>query len=462
MLSDFPHESMDVLVAASNAAKNSMSRIRGFSPAQWVLATQPRMPESLMIDDNDQDNVPLRNIPESEAEGWARIVRIRDAARQAFIMSDTDARLRRAMSGTSRPFRTTYVSGDFVYIARRTSAMSKDYTWLPGAATVVGPAGTGFYYVDYGGRFFKVTAEQMRPPSSSERAAREAVMHADLGLEIAYDQQDATQDTNAMDLGHDGGHPFVPTAQGGAAPAPGQPTAATAPRVHVPGTPRGPSPVRAEQEPAPPQAAQAPAPEFPRHGHRDRRRMPRADRPQPEQQQTTRPPTTPRMDTPVEFRIATPPPVEDPPSFEAPTWHGHGDILEFGDPASPLDDQDIEHVPELDAVVRPEPLTVCHSVGTSVNVPGTPIEAPAVRHSVGTSVNVPRTPDEFSPLDSSTAAAIAKSVRDDVPMSFLAPRTAQAAPAAPAAPASWQMVRSGRDARPETDPSETAPKSPRL
>ena len=35
------------------SAKNMMSRIRGYSASQWVLATEPRIPESLMIDDED-------------------------------------------------------------------------------------------------------------------------------------------------------------------------------------------------------------------------------------------------------------------------------------------------------------------------------------------------------------------------------------------------------------------------
>ena len=42
-----------------------MSRIRGYSPSQWVLATQPRILESLMIDDEDEDHVPHKDIPKS-------------------------------------------------------------------------------------------------------------------------------------------------------------------------------------------------------------------------------------------------------------------------------------------------------------------------------------------------------------------------------------------------------------
>ena len=65
----------------ATSATNMMSRIRGYSPSQWVLATQPRIPESLMIDNEDEDHVPHKDIPESQDDEFARSVRVRDAAR---------------------------------------------------------------------------------------------------------------------------------------------------------------------------------------------------------------------------------------------------------------------------------------------------------------------------------------------------------------------------------------------
>ena len=77
--------SVQSLFDKATSAKNMMSRIRGYSPSQWVLATQPRIPESLMIDDEDEDHVPHKDIPESQDDEFARSVRVRDAARRAFI-----------------------------------------------------------------------------------------------------------------------------------------------------------------------------------------------------------------------------------------------------------------------------------------------------------------------------------------------------------------------------------------
>ena len=60
-------KSAQSLFDRATSAKNMMSRIRGYSPSQWVLGTQPRIPESLLIDDEDEDLVPHKDIPESQA-----------------------------------------------------------------------------------------------------------------------------------------------------------------------------------------------------------------------------------------------------------------------------------------------------------------------------------------------------------------------------------------------------------
>ena len=129
----------------ATSAKNMMSRIRGYSPSQWVLATQPRIPESLMIDDEDEDHVPHKDVPESQDDEFARSVRVRDPARRAFIAVDTDQRLRKAAVSASRPDRLTFEPGDLRYF------------WRNGMATVVSQDGQGHNFVDCGGRIFKQT-----------------------------------------------------------------------------------------------------------------------------------------------------------------------------------------------------------------------------------------------------------------------------------------------------------------
>ena len=43
-----------------------------------------------MIDDEDEDHVPHKDNPDSQNDEYTRSVRVRDAARPAFIAVDTD------------------------------------------------------------------------------------------------------------------------------------------------------------------------------------------------------------------------------------------------------------------------------------------------------------------------------------------------------------------------------------
>ena len=59
-----------------------------------------------------------KDIPESQDDEFARSVRVRDAARRAFIAVDTDQRLRWAAISASRPDRLTFEPGDMCYFWR--------------------------------------------------------------------------------------------------------------------------------------------------------------------------------------------------------------------------------------------------------------------------------------------------------------------------------------------------------
>ena len=110
-----------------------------------------------MMEDEDDDHVPFKDIPETQDDEFARTVAIRDAARRAFVTVDTDKRLRGVAVAASRPSRLTFQPGDLCYFYR------EQVGWSPGMATVVSQVGQGHYYIDYGGRVFKVVAEQISP-----------------------------------------------------------------------------------------------------------------------------------------------------------------------------------------------------------------------------------------------------------------------------------------------------------
>ena len=120
----------------ATVAKNMISRIRGYSPSQCVLATQPRIPDSLVVDD---DHVPHKDIPESQDDDVALSVRVRDASRRAFVSVGADQRLRRDAVSASRPNRLTFQPGDLCCFWR--DAMK----WSPGLATVVSQVVQGHY-----------------------------------------------------------------------------------------------------------------------------------------------------------------------------------------------------------------------------------------------------------------------------------------------------------------------------
>ena len=61
-----------------------------------------------MIDDEDKDHVPHKDIPEIQDDEIARSVRVRDAARRAFNSVDKDQRLRWAAVSASRPDRLIF------------------------------------------------------------------------------------------------------------------------------------------------------------------------------------------------------------------------------------------------------------------------------------------------------------------------------------------------------------------
>ena len=77
--------SVQPLFDKATSAKNMMSRIEGYSASQWVLATQPRIPESLMIDDEDEDDVAHKGIPESRDDEFVRFVSEMQPAVPSFL-----------------------------------------------------------------------------------------------------------------------------------------------------------------------------------------------------------------------------------------------------------------------------------------------------------------------------------------------------------------------------------------
>eukprot|EP00435_Cladocopium_sp_Y103_P030110 s1767_g7.t1 len=104
-------EEINYVLSVVAAAKNNLRRRHGYSPAQWLFGASPRLGDAMV--DESAKHYQLEEL-RSPDEQWRRRQSIRQAAREAFIQSQADESLKRAVLG--RP-RTTedFEVGDYVY-----------------------------------------------------------------------------------------------------------------------------------------------------------------------------------------------------------------------------------------------------------------------------------------------------------------------------------------------------------
>eukprot|EP00435_Cladocopium_sp_Y103_P020778 s1772_g5.t1 len=149
-------------------AKNSLSRVNGYSPEQAVLGMSRRLPGSLTA------NAGVSSMSLAEGEGHASdIFRLalerRSSARKAFIDADNSSSLRRALLRRSRPLRGPYEIGDLVlYWRRKGSNLKRERGRWFGPASVVAVEGTKNVWLNHSGRLIRACPEQIRPASFRE------------------------------------------------------------------------------------------------------------------------------------------------------------------------------------------------------------------------------------------------------------------------------------------------------
>ena len=86
-------------------AKNSLSRVKGYTPELLVLGKNRRLPGSVTDDSEVGSNI---TASETESGHFQEQLAIREAARIAFVKADNCQNLRRALHGRSRPNRVTF------------------------------------------------------------------------------------------------------------------------------------------------------------------------------------------------------------------------------------------------------------------------------------------------------------------------------------------------------------------
>ena len=107
---------IDVLLATIevNKAKNSLSRRSGFSPTQWVLGRDIRLPADLM-DDGEVERIGAQAAAATPTTRFARKCALRRAAREAHATTAKDYAIRRADLRQVRPSRGPFCVGDWVF-----------------------------------------------------------------------------------------------------------------------------------------------------------------------------------------------------------------------------------------------------------------------------------------------------------------------------------------------------------
>ena len=122
--------SVDVAVAWANSAKNSLSTVHGFSPAQLVFGFNPMLPST------QNDKPPALSSEEAYSDLVEENLRALKSARAAMIKTESSERIRRALNHRVRASNDIkYLNGDLVYFKRK-----DDKQWH-GPASVIGQDG---------------------------------------------------------------------------------------------------------------------------------------------------------------------------------------------------------------------------------------------------------------------------------------------------------------------------------
>ncbi|CAL1130953.1 unnamed protein product [Cladocopium goreaui] len=152
------------------AAKNSLSRVHGFTPEQCLLGKSRHLPGSLVSDDAATSHS-LAESSTPEGVRFKESLLRRELARKAFVQADNDSSFRRALLRQSRPGKLEYEAGDWVLYWRRTRGRSRIEVgrWY-GPAQVIACQDPKVLWLSHLGRIIRASPEQIRPASLREYA----------------------------------------------------------------------------------------------------------------------------------------------------------------------------------------------------------------------------------------------------------------------------------------------------
>ena len=145
--------------AAVTQAKNSGSRRGGFSPAQWVLGRDIRLPAAL-ADEAEVARIGSQALAATPGTRFFRKTQLRFAAREAFAKASNSDALRRAELRQVRPSRGPFPVGCHVFYYDAAEKAPGPNCWR-GVAKVVGKEGSHTVWLSHRGILIAVSPEHL-------------------------------------------------------------------------------------------------------------------------------------------------------------------------------------------------------------------------------------------------------------------------------------------------------------
>ena len=148
-----------ILTASVNHSKNTMCRKHGFSPSQWVLGKDLRLPADL-ADDSEVSRIGAQALADTPGTKFFRKTQLRMAAREAFARTANSDALRRAELRKVRPTRGPFLPGMYVWYYDQADRAPGPNNWR-GVARVIGKEGQSTIWISHRGILLAVAPEHL-------------------------------------------------------------------------------------------------------------------------------------------------------------------------------------------------------------------------------------------------------------------------------------------------------------
>eukprot|EP00435_Cladocopium_sp_Y103_P032729 s2065_g8.t1 len=166
-------DEFDQALQSCCAAKNSLSRYRGYSPEILVLGKSRHVPAANMNENVDSAQLLADQASESDPSKWTpeiqwfmQNLQIREAARSAFVKADHDMKLRRSLLRRQRPSRDQFSNGQWVMYWRAGKGAAPG-TWR-GPARIIMTEYPNVIWLTHMSRLYRCAPEHVRALSERE------------------------------------------------------------------------------------------------------------------------------------------------------------------------------------------------------------------------------------------------------------------------------------------------------